>query len=333
MIVKKLIPGMILIPGFLLAGEVNAQVVWQNVDSLYQPLPASVHVYKTTTPLDGKPNIAFYAEIDLKDPAIAVEADTTKNRRLTPAQFYTKNAQPLLVVNTTFFSFTTHQSLNMVIRNGKIVARSPDAIPLKGKDTLKYFHALSSAIGITRNGYADIGWVYAKRLGKKAWVSPFPVHWIDSASRFSRDSLDKYNIVINGHSDAGIALQRWRMHTAVGGGPVLMESGTVFIANNEERKFAGKAIDDKHPRTGIGYTSDRKLIILVIQGRFPGVAEGATLRQEAQLFKDIGCFEAMNLDGGGSSAMLINGKETIRPSDKEGQRAVPAVLLVSHRNQ
>jgi Phosphodiester glycosidase len=333
MILKKLIPGMLFIPGFLLAGEMNAQVVWQNVDSLFQPLPASMHIYRTNSLLDGKPNIAYYAEVDMKDQALEVVADTSKHRRLTPAQFYTKNAQPLLVVNTTFFSFTTHQSLNLVIKNGKIVAKSPDAIPLKGKDTLKYFHALSSAIGITRFGYADIGWVYAKRLGKKAWVSPSPVYWIDSASRFSRDSLDKYNIVINGHSDAGIALQRWRMHTAVGGGPVLMESGIVFIANNEERKFAGKAIDDKHPRTGIGYTSDRKLIILVIQGRFPGLAEGATLRQEAQLFKDIGCFEAMNLDGGGSSAMLINGKETIKPSDKEGQRAVPAVLLVSRRNQ
>jgi exopolysaccharide biosynthesis protein len=62
----------------------------------------------------------------------------------------------------------------------------------------------------------------------------------------------------------------------------------------------------------------------VIQGRFPGVAEGATLTQQAQLLKNIGCWEALNLDGGGSSSMLINGIETIKPSDKEGQRQVPA---------
>jgi exopolysaccharide biosynthesis protein len=48
----------------------------------------------------------------------------------------------------------------------------------------------------------------------------------------------------------------------------------------------------------------------------------------AAMFKQIGCVEALNLDGGGSSCLLINGKNTIQPSDKEGQRPVPAVFMV-----
>jgi exopolysaccharide biosynthesis protein len=63
-------------------------------------------------------------------------------------------------------------------------------------------------------------------------------------------------------------------------------------------------------------------IIMVIQGRFPGKAEGATLQQTATLLKELGCIEALNLDGGGSSFMLVNGKSTIQPSDKEGERMV-----------
>ena len=43
---------------------------------------------------------------------------------------------------------------------------------------------------------------------------------------------------------------------------------------------------------------------------------------------DVGCVEALNLDGGGSSCMLINGKETIKPSDAAGERAVPAVFII-----
>ena len=70
---------------------------------------------------------------------------------------------------------------------------------------------------------------------------------------------------------------------------------------------------------------------MVIAGRFPGKAEGATLVQEATLLQEVGCWEALNLDGGGSSCLLINGKETITPSDKEGQRPVPAVLLVHQK--
>lgn len=120
------------------------------------------------------------------------------------------------------------------------------------------------------------------------------------------------------------------MQTAVGGGPVLLRNGTIEITNNDELKFSGKAINDKHPRTAMGYTKDGKLIILVVQGRSES-SGGATLTQEAQIMKDLGCWEALNLDGGGSSCMLVNGKETIKPSDKEGQRAVPAVFIIKKK--
>ena len=82
----------------------------------------------------------------------------------------------------------------------------------------------------------------------------------------------------------------------------------------------------------MGYTANHRLIILVIQGRFPGVAEGASLEQEAKILKDLGCYEALNLDGGGSTCMLINGKETVKPSDKQGQRPIPAVFLIKRAN-
>ena len=94
-----------------------SQLKWQNVDSLFQPLPASFHVYKTTDLLDGKPNIAFYVEADLKDKKLDFTVDTTHQRRLTPSKFYEKNDKPLLIVNTTFFSFATNQNLNVVIKN------------------------------------------------------------------------------------------------------------------------------------------------------------------------------------------------------------------------
>ena len=103
-----------------------------------------------------------------------------------------------------------------------------------------------------------------------------------------------------------------------------------MITNKEEQMFIN-GDEDKHPRTAMGYTKRRTLIILVIEGRFPGKAEGATLLQEALLLQKLKCVEALNLDGGGSSCLLVNGKETIRPSDKEGQRPVPAVFMVKSK--
>src|SRR5690349_18823885 len=118
----------------LISFQAKAQLQWQNVDSLYQPLPPSVHVYKTTSLLDGKPNIAYYVEADMNDKHLQFTTDTTLNRRWTPTQYYLRDQNrfpptadrenvryPLVVVNTTFFSFATNQSLNVVIKNGKLL--------------------------------------------------------------------------------------------------------------------------------------------------------------------------------------------------------------------
>ena len=311
---------------------VSAQLKWVNVDSLYQPLPSSVHVFKTTDSLDGKPNIAFYVIADLKDKKLLFDADTTLNRRFTPTQFYQKNNMPLVVVNTTFFSFQTNQNLNVVIKEGKLVGYNIHSIPGRGKDTFTFRHTFGSAIGISKKRKADVSWIYSYSTKKRAYSFQVPVPVIkDSFNKIDFLRYVKYKRSFQKNLNDIPDSQKWRMQTAVGGGPVLLQEAQIRISNNEELKFAGKAIDDKHPRTAMGYTKDNKLIILVVQGRFPGIAEGVTLPQEAKILQDLGCWEALNLDGGGSSCMLVNGKETIKPSDATGQRAVPAVFIIRKR--
>ncbi len=307
-----------------------AQLKWLNVDSIYQPLPTSVHIYKTTDMLDGKPNIAYYLEADLKDKKLDFTVDTTFKRRLTPANFFDKNDKPLLVVNTTFFSFATNQNLNVIIKNKKLVGYNIHTINGRGKDTFTYRHPLGSAIGISRKREADIAWLYTDSSLKYPFARQLPVMAIkDSNNLFTfKNAKNSLSKIIDPEKEASIDFDKWKMQTAVGGGPVLLQNGQIKVTNEQEIKFVGKAIEDKHPRTAMGYTKDNKLIILVIQGRFPNIAEGATLIQEAQLFKDLGCWEALNLDGGGSSCMLVNGKETIKVSDATGQRPVPAVFIV-----
>ena len=73
----------------------NAQTNWVIVDSLYQPLPASMKVYKSTTPLNQKPFIAYAVVVNLQDKTLDFTADTSYKRRLTPSQFFQKNQQLL----------------------------------------------------------------------------------------------------------------------------------------------------------------------------------------------------------------------------------------------
>jgi exopolysaccharide biosynthesis protein len=59
----------------------------------------------------------------------------------------------------------------------------------------------------------------------------------------------------------------------------------------------------------------------------PGV-QGLTHADVADILLDLGCSDALNLDGGGSSCMLVNGQETIKPSDGS-QRAVASTVMLT----
>jgi Phosphodiester glycosidase len=304
-----------------------SQLKWQNVDSLYQPLPSSVHIYFTDQPIDTGAFRAFYLIADLKDKKLDFTDDTTYKRRLTPSQFFEKNNKPLVVVNCTFFSFETNRNLNVVIKDGNLVGYNIHTIAGRGKDTFTYRHPFGSAIGISKKRKADVVWTYTDSSLKHSYAMQFPLEALkDSLKEISlRNAV--YNTSIATHGGSFPTLQKWEVRTAIGGGPVILQNGEIKISNNEELKFTGKAINDKHPRTAMGYTKDSKLIILVIQGRSES-GGGASLPQEAKILKDLGCREALNLDGGGSSCMLVNGKETIKPSDKEGQRPTPAMFII-----
>lgn len=302
------------------------QLNWEPVDSLFGPLPPSIKVFRSSDALEGKPNIAFYLIADLKDKALTFTSDTSYNRRLTPRQFYERNNKPLVTVNCTFFSFETNRNLSLLVRNRNTLAYNNHLAPGRGADTLRYTKYLGSALGITKKREADVAWVYADSSGR--WPSAVETNPVTINDSIPFVSFSQFRSQLQAKKETSGLRRRWKVETAVGGGPVLVQNGAIRVTNNEERKFTGKAINDKHPRTAMGYTADGKLIILVVQGRFPGIAEGATLTQAARLLKDLGCVEALNLDGGGSSCMLVNGKETITPSDNKKQRAVPAVFII-----
>ncbi len=298
----------------------SAQLGWKEVTHTFGELPSSIQVYRTDNLLDGKPNIAYFVIADLKDQRLDFRADTTFQRRLTPEQFHLKLKAPLVILNTSFFSFTTHQNLNMMMDRGEMLAYNVHTIPGKGNDSLKYRHPLVGAIGISKDRKADVVWTYTDSTSRWPYSSQTVMPLLKNQQpTFPRDSVQ-------------VTLQKWKMHTAVSGGPVLVQNGIIQVTNNEEWKFAGKAIDDRHPRSAIGYRADGKLVLLAVEGRNTGKAEGATLKQTAMMLLSAGCVEGLNLDGGGSTCLLVNGKDTVRPSDREGQRAVPGVFYIRKRN-
>ena len=293
---------------------------WTTVDADFGPLPSSVHVYRTQDSLDGRPSIAYYVSVPLKDRSLFFTSQVGYGKRLKPAEYYAQEQQPLLVINTSFFSFKTNGNLNLVVKDGKMLAWNQPSRGHRRKDSLPdYTYTTRSALGISRDRKADVAWIFTDS------TQPQPYAFEDGpVVARGPDSIPTLKAMNNAH------WRRWKMETAVGGGPVLVHDGAIRITNVEEGLFVGSE-NALNPRSAIGYTRDGRIIILAIQGRTPGKAAGVTLPQEAKILLDLGCYAALNLDGGGSSCLLVNGKETIHPSDKEGQRPVPAVFMIKRQ--
>jgi len=114
---------------------------------------------------------------------------------------------------------------------------------------------------------------------------------------------------------------------AVGGGPRLVRAGKVSI-EAEAEGFSQAFVTTAHPRTAVGF-NERKLFLVTVDGRQPGYSVGMTLPQLAELMLSLGCREAMNLDGGGSTTCLVRGQVVNRPSDQRERPVANALLLFS----
>jgi len=111
---------------------------------------------------------------------------------------------------------------------------------------------------------------------------------------------------------------------AVGGGPRLLIKGQ--IAGSEG--LPATLVEHRHPRTAIGVLGDGRIMLLVVDGRQPPHSLGMTIAELAMELQRLGAVEAMNLDGGGSSTMVVAGRIVNMPSDEAGERPVASALVV-----
>lgn len=119
-----------------------------------------------------------------------------------------------------------------------------------------------------------------------------------------------------------------RIYTAISGGPQIISQGKICVGQDREGFRKGFS-SEKHPRTAVGYIKDRRfLIMMVVDGRRPDYSRGVDLIELAELMLSFECYEAINLDGGGSSTMVINNEVVNQPSDFTGPRPVANCLLV-----
>ncbi|MDL5514938.1 phosphodiester glycosidase family protein [Arenibacter sp. M-2] len=118
-----------------------------------------------------------------------------------------------------------------------------------------------------------------------------------------------------------------KLSSHISGGVPLVVKGRNVIKNKETISGSRGGI---HPRTALGVNAkDNTVVWIVVDGRSDS-SKGVNYKELSQLFLENNCTDALNLDGGGSSALWLLGEIKNTPSDKNGARPCLNYLLLSH---
>ena len=194
--------------------------------------------------------------------------------------------------------------------------------------------------------------IYNRAYGRTTGTNPYGLEYVIRGGRVAEintnDSVipsDGYVVSVHGSSMDAFAAAgsrvgdptvlseetgaMWdRAVQIVGAGPRLVENGRVHVTAGEEQ-FPGDIRYGRAPRSAVGVTSGGKIVFAVVDGR-QSHSHGLTLTEFAELLVKFKVQNAINLDGGGSSALYVNGGVVNSPSDGS-ERAVGSALILQKR--
>jgi len=112
---------------------------------------------------------------------------------------------------------------------------------------------------------------------------------------------------------------------SVGGGDLILDNGFFdeSLADESHEK-------QRNPRTAVGITADGRVLFYACDGRSKSHSEGLTLSELAGVMLELGCVDAMNLDGGGSTTVVVEGKTVNKPSDGKQRAVSDAVVFLDN---
>jgi hypothetical protein len=130
----------------------------------------------------------------------------------------------------------------------------------------------------------------------------------------------------------GSWVRAWGYVDITNGVSHLVRGGRIELTWEKEKASRAFA-ENRHPRTAVAKLKDGKFLMITVDGRQPGVSVGMNLQELAEYLLSLGAVDAMNLDGGGSTTMFLDGKVVNQPSDPNGERKVGDALIVTLRKK
>lgn len=290
---KLLILVLILFP----MGLHSQEITWENVSSNYE-FPDGLALYHGT--ISGNNSFfAYYYEVDLNEPQIAIRPYLVASPQ--HVADFSESVGAYGAVNGGFFAGTS--SVSSVIYPNEVLARNITALTRFSTT----YPVIRSIFSINNDRTLSTEWVYHhSMLFDDIYIYDEPLPYIENDP-----TPLPTPVKANGSQYEEIAY-------GLGGGPMLLKDGEIVFTWNEEI-FWGSGVDlgVNRPRTAVGYTVDNKVIMLI--------TNSMKIEDLPQLMLNLGCHGAINLDGGGSTAMAAGGTSIYSQN-----RAVPTILAIVH---
>ena len=270
----------------------------------------------------------YIAKLFLSDQSIqeimrgsAAVDPTQKGEAVNTLQFGVNHSDKIEVYDVRGKDFVG--KLMVVYDPTSIVIGLSELLPKSGETTSVVAKRNQAVAAINAGGFMDKGWTgtggvpmgFVIHDGEVAYNQQQSEEVKQDTVAFTKEGM----LIVGRHSIA--QLKGYGVKEAVSFGPPLIVNGKPTIASGDGGwGFA--------PRTAIGQRENGEVLMLVIDGRsFDSF--GATLKDAQDILMEYGAVNAVNLDGGSSSTMVLNDKVINKPSDRLGERAVPSVFLVA----
>ena len=290
------------------SSDTMAQTIeWRNISEQYS-LPEGIQLYEGTR---SSPALkAWYIEVDMKVATIGLVPYLAENGTETVTEF-SKRIGAIAAINGGYFG--GNSSYSTVVQPGQVLSRNVGSLNRNNRS----YPVIRSAFSIAKNRDMTVDWIY--HFGS----TPDDIYRFNQPMGYTNGSSDLPLAAPNKNTG-----EAFDMYMGIGGGPILVKGDSIHVSYNEEIFWgSGVGLSNRDPRTAVGYTADGRAILLVTDGR-QVASQGFSLPEMAQVMIDLGCTEAINLDGGGSSQMAVTNQLINRPGGGTYQRPVTSFLAV-----
>lgn len=289
-------------------------LVWTERTDFAPALPPSIRVFEGRAAYeDGSPLRAWYVDVDYNDEQLMARpflSDAPAGKEA--ASGMARKAGAFVAINGGYFDMTgiPARTFSLVKSGGRTLVPNTLLVTRPGQ---KYF-VTRSALGVRKDRSFDVAWI--AHFGEAIYAYPEPTR--NTRGIAAPPPAPDY--------PAGGAV--WNAEEAIGGGPTLLHEGRI-VNTYENEVFFGSGFEGDRPyaRAAAGYTANRHLILFATDGKQALHSIGLTLPHLAEEMQRLGCVEAMNLDGGGSETLVVNGAAINHPSDGR-ERDITSILAI-----